>query len=129
MQLYSTYWTLQDLGDPLLLLHHVEVLPQIRRQGPVALRLWVAVVHAVQVLLLGVTAGQGQGQGPGRSPHFNQTHVLSSSSSVTSFSLKNTKIGSPQLQIQIEAVKATGVIFAGKEAVLAAVVTHVITVV
>lgn len=30
MKPLATYWTLQDLGDPLLLLHHVKVLPQVR---------------------------------------------------------------------------------------------------
>lgn len=76
MEVQATYWTLQDLGDPLLLLHHVEVLPQVRRHVPAAEVLGVALVHAVEVAPLGVVAGQGQGQGPRRLPHLHQTHVL-----------------------------------------------------
>lgn len=76
MELRATYWTLQDLGDPLLLLHHVEVLPQVRRHVPAAEVLGVALVHAVEVALLGVVAGQGQGERPRCLPHLHQTHVL-----------------------------------------------------
>lgn len=71
----ATYWTPQDLGDPLLLLHHVEVLPQVRRHVPAAEVLGVILVHAVEVALLGVASGQGQGEGPRRLPHLHQTHV------------------------------------------------------
>lgn len=75
MEPRATYWTLQDLGDPLLLLHHVEVLPQVRRHVPAAEVLRVTLVHAVEVALLGVIAGQGQGEGPRCLPHLHQTHV------------------------------------------------------
>lgn len=69
----ATYWALQNLGDPLLLLHHVEILPQVGRQGPAA---EVALVHAVQVALPGLAAaGQGQGERRRRVPHVHQTHV------------------------------------------------------
>lgn len=57
MELPATYWTLQDLGDPLLLLHHVEVLPQVWRHVPAAEVLGVTLIHTVQVALLGVVAG------------------------------------------------------------------------
>lgn len=56
MELPATYWTLQDLGDPLLLLHHAEVLPQVWRHVPAAEVLGVTLVHTVQVALLGVVA-------------------------------------------------------------------------
>lgn len=75
MELPATYRTLQDLGDPLLLLHHVEVLPQVRRHVPAAEVVGVALVHAVEVALLGVVAGQGQGEGPRRLPHLHQAHL------------------------------------------------------
>lgn len=56
MELPATYRTLQDLGDPLLLLHHVEVLPQVRRHVPTAEVLRVTLIHAVEVALPGVVA-------------------------------------------------------------------------
>lgn len=62
----ATYWTLQDLGDPLLLLHHTEVLPQVRRHGPAAEGLVVAAVHAVQ----------GQGERARWRPHLHHAHVV-----------------------------------------------------
>lgn len=76
MELQATYWTLQDLGDPLLLLHHVEVLPQVRRHVFAAEVVWVTLVHAVEVALLRVVAGQGQGERPCCLPHLHQTHVI-----------------------------------------------------
>lgn len=75
MALLATYWTLQDLGDPLLLLHHVEVLPQVRRHGPAAEGVGVAVVHPVQVALPGAAGGQGQGERPHCRPHLHRAHV------------------------------------------------------
>lgn len=74
-KMWHTYWTLEDLGHPLLLLHHVEVLPQVRRHVPRAEVLRVILIHAIKVALLGVVAGQGQGHGPRRLPHLHQTHV------------------------------------------------------
>lgn len=56
MELLATYWTLQDLGDPLLLLHHVEVLPQVWRHVPAAEALGVILIHTADEALLGVTA-------------------------------------------------------------------------
>lgn len=56
MELPATYWALQDLGDPLLLLHHVEVLPQVWRHGPAAEVLRVTLAHPVEVALPGVVA-------------------------------------------------------------------------
>lgn len=76
MELWATYWALQNLGDPLLLFHHVEVLPQVRRHVPPAEVLGVALVQPVEVALLGVAAGQGQGQGPRIVPHLHQTHAF-----------------------------------------------------
>lgn len=56
MELPATYWALQDLGDPLLLLHHVEVLPQVWRHVPAAEVLRVTLAHPVEVALPGVVA-------------------------------------------------------------------------
>lgn len=80
MKRWATYWALQNLGDPLLLLHHVEILPQVRRHVPAAEVLRIALIHPVKVALLGVVAGQGQGQGPRRLPHLHQTHVFTARS-------------------------------------------------
>lgn len=68
-----TYRTVQNLGDSFLLLHHVEILPQIRRYFVPQV---LAVVHAAHVALLWVAAGQRQGQRPRCRPHVHQTHDL-----------------------------------------------------
>jgi len=47
-----THRTLQYHGDPLPLLHHVEVLPQVGGHVPLALVLGAALVHPVEVALL-----------------------------------------------------------------------------
>lgn len=80
MKLRATYWALQNLGDPLLLLHHVEILSQVRRHVSAAEVLGVTLVHSVEVALLGVVAGQGQGQRPRSLPHLHQTHVFTAHS-------------------------------------------------
>lgn len=82
-KLQATYWTLQDLGDPFLLLHHTEVLPQIRWQGPAA-KVVLRVALWVKVAFLGVVAGQRQCQGPGHLPHIHQTHVFTETTPPTS---------------------------------------------
>lgn len=97
----ATYWTLQDLRDPLLLLHHVEVLPQVRRHALAAEALGVAVA------LLGVVAGQGQGEGPRRLSHVHQAHVFASYSSFWDLQQKTLAAYS-----NIQAVKATAALAA-----------------
>lgn len=107
----ATYWTLQDLGDPLLLLHHVEVLPQVRRHVPAAEVLGVTLVQAVDVALLGVVAGQGQGERPRRLPHLHQTHVFTARPPTL-------PLGSAtEDEAHIQAVKATKCCFNRKDTV------------
>ena len=107
-ELRATYWTLQDLGDPLLLLHHVEILPQVWRHVPATKVLWVTLVHAVKVALLGVVAGQGQGQRPRSMSHIHQTHVLTVRPPTLSLEERRKQHSSPQTQT----VKAEDVVSA-----------------
>lgn len=115
MELQATYWTLQDLGDPLLLLHHVKVLPQVWRHVPAAEVLRVTLVHSVEVALLGVIAGQGQGQGPRCLPHLHQTHVLAAvASSLFLWNLQESMKHHSLALLHNQAVKATGFVLTEK---------------
>lgn len=125
-ELPATYWTLQDLGDPLLLLHHVEVLPQVGRHVPAAEVLRVTLVHTVEVALLGVVAGQGQGERPRRLPHLHQTHVVTVL--LVLWNLCEGEGMKHHRSVRIQAVKATGLlIFYQERYCMGAMVTHVIT--
>lgn len=58
--------TLQDHGDPLPLLHHVKVLPQVRRHVPLPLVLRAALVHPIEVaFLVGRCGGRRRRHHPG----------------------------------------------------------------
>lgn len=123
MKFQSTYWALQNLGDPLLLLHHVEILSQVRWHVPAAEVLRVTIIHSVKVALLGVAAGQGQGQRPCSLPHIHQTHVVSARSSTGP--LESAREHKTSQLISHSGCQGNS--FNRKKSCMCAMVTHVIT--
>lgn len=58
----ATYWALKYLRHSLLLLHHVEVLPEVRRHVPLPQVVGVVLVDAVKVPLFVRHAGKRRGR-------------------------------------------------------------------